>query len=61
MEGTRDTLKHKKVKETSNEPFMSIDDYFIPFLPDGGANVRSIGGCNLRPWRVESTSKLLVL
>ena len=40
---TRQRLNHC---QTSDEPFMPSDDDFIPFRPDRGANIRSIGGRN---------------
>jgi hypothetical protein len=59
--GMRDVTKlpTQKGKKKPNEPFMSIDDYFIPFPPDRGANVCGVGGCDLSPWRGQISNQAL--
>ena len=47
LEERRVTCRHLKYRIRTNEPFMSIDDYVFPFLPNRRANIRSIGRCDL--------------
>jgi hypothetical protein len=46
--GDVSTFRRLTHRKRTNEPLVSINDYFFPLLPDGRANIRGIGRSNFR-------------